>query len=199
MFDDACLGGRRLDGLRAPDTMQEAGGRKAVQRLADVELAEPRFVHEPGDVAPAVNETDERLLLHRQLRTALLEPSAIELEHDVEARNLLLDEAPLIHPARPLEEERLGIDRHDEILLVRLDVGLEVERPLVPREQVEDGFLDLQLDVAMQLLARDELSLHEDLAQPLVTLRVLVVDGFVELRLRDQPILHENVAEPITA
>ena len=49
----------------------------------------------------------------------------------------------------------------------------------------------------MQLLARERALLDEQLAEPLVALRVLRVDGRIELRLRDHAVLHEHVAEAV--
>ena len=45
--------------------MNEARGRQTVERLPDVEFAEARFIHEPGDIALAVDERNECLLLRR--------------------------------------------------------------------------------------------------------------------------------------
>jgi hypothetical protein len=89
--------------LRPTHAMQEPGGDEAVERLAGIELAEPGLVHQPRDVALAVDQSHERFLLDRQLGPALLETVAVHLEHEIEARNLLLDQAPLVDASRALE------------------------------------------------------------------------------------------------
>jgi hypothetical protein len=90
-----------------------------------------------------VEQLGDDLLLARQLDVAFRRPLAVEVEHEIEARDLLLDQAPLVDAARPFEQQRLGVDRHEEVLLLGLDVALEVERPRGPREQVVDRLFDL--------------------------------------------------------
>src|SRR5688572_13763843 len=117
MLRDARVGAHRLRRLRASHAMQESGGREPVKRLADVELA--------------VDQPDERLLLRGETRVTLLQPRAVDFEDEVEARDLLLDQAPFVDAPRTFEQERFRIDRDEEVLGVRGNVGLEVERSLV--------------------------------------------------------------------
>ena len=74
-------------------------------------------------VARAVDEIEHRSLLAasaaRRSSTSL---RAIHLEDDVERRNLLLDQAPLVDAARALEQQRLRVDRHEVVVLVGRDV-----------------------------------------------------------------------------
>ncbi len=121
----------------------------------------------------------------------------IDGEDQVEARDLLLDQAPLVDATRPLEQERLGVDRDEDVLRVGTDVGLERERPLRPGEEEVDRLLDLVLDVLVQLLAGEEALRDEDLAQLSIRRLPLQRDGGVEFGAGDQPVLHQQVAEPV--
>ena len=102
------LGGR---GRGAPRPMQEAGGEEPVERLPHLELPEPRVLDQPMDVPLAVDQREESLLGHGERHFADGQVIAIDDEDHVERRNLLLDQAPLVHPTRALEQQRLGIDR----------------------------------------------------------------------------------------
>ena len=172
--------------------MEKARSSETIQRLAGVELTEPRLIDEARDVALPVNQPHERLLLDGELGTALLEPVPVDIEHDVEARNLLLDQAPLVHAPRALEQQRLRVDRHEK----SCSTGAlrHVERLAL---EWSTRLRDPQPDVAMQLFTRDTFALDEDLAEPLVALRVLHGHALIELRLRDEPVLDENVAEAV--
>ena len=54
-----------------------------------------------------------------ELRVARGEAPGVELEDEIEARHLLLDQAPLVHAARAFEQQRLRIDRHEHVVIVR--------------------------------------------------------------------------------
>src|SRR5205814_8931664 len=75
------------------------------------------------------------------------QPISVETEHDVEARDLLLDERPLVYPARAFEEQRLRIDRYAFSAILGLDVGLEIESAARPGEQRVDGVFRVQRPV----------------------------------------------------
>jgi hypothetical protein len=76
-------------------------------------------------VASSVEQWHQCLLLHRQLHIRRLEARAVEREHDVKGRNLLLDQSPLVDAPRPFEQERLRVDADEKVLFVRHHVGLE--------------------------------------------------------------------------
>src|ERR1019366_4295400 len=184
---------------RLAHAMQKARGGKTVQPLAHLELHEPRILDEREHVSPAVDERHQDRLFPRELRAALLEALEIDVEHDVERGNLLLDQAPLVHAPRPLQQERLGVDHHQEVLLLRADVRLEIERSLCPREQEVDGLLDLQPDLLVQVVARDDAEPDEDFAESLVALLFLGLDRLLQLRGRDRAAFQEDVAEPVAS
>ena len=198
MLLDARLGHPRLGrGLRASDAVDETSRDQPVDRLADLELDQPRLVDDRLHVPMPVDEIDHGALLVGELGVARFDVRAVDLEHDVEARDLLLDEVPLVHASRALEQQRLGIDRDEQILFLGMNVGLEVERSLHPGEQEIHRLLDLAAHVLVQLLARQGALLHEQLADALVPMLHLRRDGGVELILRDDAVLHEHVAEPV--
>ena len=90
--------------------MREAGGDEAVKRLAHVELHQPGILHDLLDVAGAVEQRQDPLLLAGQRHARLPDVRRVRREDEVEARNLLLDDAPLVHPAGALQQQHLGID-----------------------------------------------------------------------------------------
>jgi hypothetical protein len=122
---------------------------------------------------------------------------AVRLEHQVQRGDLLLDQAPLVDPPRPLQQEVLRVDRHLEGALFRALVGLEVEGALRPGEEEVDRLLDLDADVVLHLVARDGAAADQDLAQPLARRLRLVVDGGEEVPCVEQPVLDEQVAQPV--
>src|SRR6266571_2449830 len=111
--------------------------------------------------------------------------------------DLLLDQAPLVHPARALEEQRLGVDRNQEILTLGADVHLEVEGALRPGEQVVDRLLDLHAHVALEVRLGEHAHPDQDLTQLLAVLLGLAVDRRLELALGDLAVLHHDVAQPV--
>src|SRR5439155_6929281 len=149
-------------------------------------------------VARAVEQREEALL---RVGEALADREVLLVreENQVERRNLLLDQAPLVDPARTFKEQRLGADRHQEILLLGPHLGFEVERPLRPREQVVDGFLDLNPHVALEVLLREDPHPHQDLPELPVALPELQLDRRVQLVRADRAVLDEDVPQPIAA
>src|SRR3989441_10354241 len=90
---------------------------------------------------------------------------------------------PLVDAPRALHQERLdgNADRH---LGGDLALGLlgEGEVALVPAHHLEDDFLDLEADLALDLALRDHTERHEDLAEPaLVALTLLHVARPLEI------------------
>src|SRR2546426_11109076 len=190
---DLLVGRRRF----APRPMHEAGGDQPVQRLPNLELAESRVLDDLVDVAAAVEQRKDALLRIGELRLADREAVLVELEDQVERRDLFLDQAPLVHAAGALEQQRLGVDRDQEVLPLRPDVDLEVEGSLRPGEQVVHRLLDLNAHVALQVGLRDDSHPDEALSQLLVARGGLPVDGRGELLLGDLAVLHEDIAQPV--
>ncbi len=188
-----------FDRLRLADALRESGGDESVNRLADLELAEPRLLDDADHVALSVEQLHHHRLLFGQGHSGGSELPAVDVEHEVETGDLLLDEAPLVDTTRALEQQRLGVDRHQQILLFGMNFRLEVERPLRPREQVVDGLLDLRADLRVQCIPRHRALRHQQLADTLVALPRLRADGRVELDLRDRPRLEQDVADAIAA
>ena len=85
-----------------PSRCAKPGGDEPVQRLADVELEQAGVVDQPRHVALAVQQRQEPLLLGGERDAGGRQPRAVHHEDQVEGRDLLLDEAPLVHPARAL-------------------------------------------------------------------------------------------------
>src|ERR1019366_6502964 len=75
----------------------------------------------------------------------------------------------------------------------------EVERSLRPREEEVDGLLDLQPDLLVQVVARDDAEPDEDFSEPLVALLFLGLDRLLQLGGRDRAALQQDVAEPVAA
>jgi hypothetical protein len=139
-------GERRCSSLPS-DGQKEGCVHQSIQRLPDLELADARVADQSIDVAVSVDDRKQRLLLggkrvpvHHQART-------VETEHDIEARDLLLDERPLVDPPRALQQERLRIDGDALGAIFRLHAGLEVEGAARPREQRVDGVLRVERPV----------------------------------------------------
>ena len=164
-----------------PHPAREAGGDQPEERLAHLELDQPAFLHHLAHVAGPVEQRHQRPLLRRELGRRLAEVGAIHREDQVERRDLLLDQAPLVYPAGALEEEVLRVDPHEEVLALRPHARLEVEGPRVPGEQVVHRLLDLHPDVALELVPRDGALLHQDLAQLLLPLPALPVHRLLQL------------------
>ena len=80
----------------------------------------------------------------------------------------------------PSSRRQLGVDPHEEVLLLGPDAGLEVEGPRRPGEQVVDGLLDLQPHVALELLALERAELDQDLAELVLAVAFLAVDRLLQ-------------------
>ena len=111
--------------------------------------------------------------------------------------NLLLDQAPLVDAARALEQQRLRADRHRDVLRIGQHVGLERERALRPREQQVDRFLDLVLEVLVQLLALDVPRRHQQVAEAPLRLGACSAIADSSAARRDESVLDEDVAKPV--
>ncbi len=77
-------------------------------------------------------QTEQPFLRLFELHVGVGDVLPIDVEDQVEAGDLLFDQAPLVHPARAFEQQRLGIDPHQEVL-IRPHAGLEVEGALRSR------------------------------------------------------------------
>src|SRR5213592_3080045 len=195
---DARVGDLRVDGRRgAARAVHEPRRDQPVQRLADLELAEPRVFDHLVHAARAVEQGQDPLLGVGELPLADREPILVHDEDQVERRNLFLDQAPLVDAPRPLEQQRLRVDRDEEILALGADVRLEVERPLGPGEQVEHRLLDLHPHVALEVRLRDHPHADQDLTELFAVLLALPVDGRVEMLRGDLLVLHEDVAQAV--
>src|SRR5258708_25871238 len=150
-------------------------------------------------VTHSIDELEHDALLLGELCLIGVGLGAIDLEDEVEARDLLLDQAPLVDPPRPLEKQRVRTDRHERVLVIGRDIRLEVERALGPREEEIHRLLDLHLEELLELVARQRPKLDEDLSDLLVATTDLGVDRSVQLLLGDHPVFHEHVAEPVAA
>jgi hypothetical protein len=101
--------------------------------LPDLELAEPRLVDERRDVAVAVDRAARGAAARRVRWTPLFASRrASSAKTRVEARDLLLDQAPLVDAREHFQQQRLGVDRDEVALVVGLDAGLEAERAVRP-------------------------------------------------------------------
>src|SRR5207247_3378616 len=87
----------------ATDAMNESRGEQSIQRLAHLELHETgRFDH-ARDVAPPIEVLEYALLLTAEWKIGRRELAPVRVEHHVEARDLLLNLAPLVHAPRAFE------------------------------------------------------------------------------------------------
>ncbi len=179
--------------------LDEPGREQSVQRLADVELAHRRDVDDSGHVARAVEQGQDGLLLVGETVGGRAELVPGAMVDEVEGRDLLLDQAPLVHPPRTLEQQALGVERDEERLVRRQPVRREAERALLPGEQVVDRLLDLQPDEALELAAVDRPGVDEDAAELPLAAAPLLLDRRAELLLRDPAALDQHVAEPVEA
>ena len=136
--------------------MGEPGGDQSEQGLPHLELDQPGFLDHLLHVAGPVEQRQQPPLLRRELGRRLAEVVPVHREDQVEGRDLLLDQAPLVDPPGALEQQVLGVDPDEEILPLRPDAGLEVEGPRGPGEQVVHRLLDLEADVVLQLGPRDQ-------------------------------------------
>ena len=133
--------------------MGEPGRDQAVERLPDLELHHAGLVDDLLDVARAVEQRQQPLLL-APTASGADSPMCAWSTEKIRSNdgNLLLDQAPLVHPPRALEQQELRVDPDQEVLALGTDAGLEVEGPRGPGEQVVDRLLDLEPDVALELL-----------------------------------------------
>src|SRR6185437_1948696 len=124
-----------------------AGHEQTVQGLRCDELSEPGLCDECADIPLAIDERNELLLFRRQL--ALYRHHAVTIHgvHDVERRDLLRDQRPLIDATRALEEQRLRIYGMHGHAFVRSRAGFEVERALRPCEEQIDRFFGAEIPV----------------------------------------------------
>src|SRR2546425_6566772 len=114
---DAGIGDVPVHGRRgAARAMHEAGGDQAVQRLADLEFAEPGVLDHLVHVARAVEQRQHALLRFGERGLADREPVLVDGEDQVERGDLLLDQAPLVDAARAFEQQRLRVDVDEEVL-----------------------------------------------------------------------------------
>ena len=91
-------GGRRRRG--SADLVGEPGGDQAVERLPGLELGEARGFDHRAEVAAAVQQGENPPLRLGELRLMSLDLSVEHRIDQVEAGDLLLDQAPLVHPPR---------------------------------------------------------------------------------------------------
>src|SRR4029077_3322907 len=186
--------GRRRAAARA---VHEPRRDQTVERLADLEFPQPRILDDLVHVTRSIEQRQEALLRIGEFPFADGEAVLVDREDQIERRNLLLDQAPLIDPPGTLEEQRLRIDRDQEVLPLRTDVRLEVERALRPREQVEDRLLDLHAHVALEVGLGEHVHRDQHLAELLAMLFGLPLDGGEELLLADPIVFHQDVAQPV--
>src|SRR5690606_25783798 len=104
---------------------------------------------------------------------------------------------PLVDAACSLEEQALGVDRQPDLRVLRLLVDLEVEAPPRPREERIDRLLDLDADVALELLAGDPPQLDEPFAELLVGVLRLATHRLGELIVADHAVAHQEVAQTV--
>src|SRR2546426_3017881 len=177
-----------------------AGTFKTEQRLGHLEVGASELRRQPTDGSLAVDERQHFPLRRQQVELAA--PSLgwrRERRHDAHVRNPVLDARPLVDAARALHQERLdgNADRH---LGGDLALGLlgEGEVALVPAHHLEDDFLDLEADLALDLALRDHTERHEDLAESaLVTLTLLHVASPLEIGLGDLAGAQQQRAERV--
>jgi hypothetical protein len=177
--------------------LREPGREQSVQGLPYVELRHAGGLDDGVDVVLPVQQSHDPSLLFGEGHVTGGQASPIHAEHHVKGGDLLLDQAPFIHPTRPFEQERLGIDRDHEILRVGLDVALERERPAAPGEEEVHGFLDLHLGESLQLRALEPAGFHQHVAQAFAPGRALV-HGLRQFFARDPAALDQQVAQPVT-
>src|SRR5438132_14389866 len=104
--------------------MHESGGDQAVQRLADLEFPEPGVLDHLVHVARAVEQRQHALLRFGERRLADREPVLVDGEDQVERGDLLLDQAPLVYPARAFWAQRLRADVDEAVLALGPQLAL---------------------------------------------------------------------------
>src|SRR5690606_8648626 len=112
----------------------------------------------------------------------------LDLEDEVERRDLLLDQAPLVDAPGALEEQALRIDREQDLRVVRPLVDLEVEAPARPGEERVYRLLGLDPDVVLELFPGQQTFLDQQLAQPTLRGGRLLRDHLLESLVIDNAI-----------
>src|SRR5690606_3567949 len=189
--------GRRRLALLSPGGLHQAGLDQPEYRLADVELHQTRLVDDVLYAARTVEQGQDRALFRREIDLGTFHESVGGGEDDIQGRDLLLDQRPLVDPTSPLQEYALGVDPDPQRPLLWLLVRLEGERALGPGEQSVHRLFDLQADVTLELLSGDGTALDQDLAQPDSAARSLNLDCGGELLRVHQPILDQQVSEAV--
>src|SRR2546423_13121729 len=95
----------------------------------------------------SVKKWKQCFLLWRESVPVSGQARAVNAVDDIEARDLLLDERPLVDSSRALEQQRLGVNRNPFGSLFGLNARLEVERPARPGEKRVDGVLGVERTV----------------------------------------------------
>ena len=85
--------------------MDEARVQQTVERFADLELDLTRIVDDPLHVAAAVDHLEHRAPLVVQGDVAFSDLRSVALEDDIERRDLLFDQPPLVDTARAFEQQ----------------------------------------------------------------------------------------------
>jgi hypothetical protein len=199
LLDPGVAGARRQAGRRRARAAYVPGGDEAIERLPHLELHHAGLVDQLLHVPRAIEQGQELLLRLGERHALFGLVGAVGGEQQVETRDLLLDQAPLVHPARAFEQQPLRVDLHEKVLPIGTHAGLEVERAGRPGEQEVDRFLDLQADVVLQLLAGEHAHAHEDLAQARFAVTGLGVDGVLQLLQRDALVPDQHVAQAVPA
>src|SRR5918993_114724 len=106
--------------------MGEAGREQAVERLADFELDEAGLFDDLLHVPGTVEKRQERPLRGRQGHVGILDVGLVYGEDEIERRDLLLDQAPLVDAPGALEKEAFRVDRDQEVFALGTDARLEV-------------------------------------------------------------------------
>jgi hypothetical protein len=147
--------------------------------------------------ARAIEQRHDSLLLGRQSDTRSCEALAIDGEDEIQRWNLLLDETPFVDSARGLEQETVRTDRDRGLAFVGSLARLEEEGATRPGEEMEDSLFDLQHDVAVELLLRQQTLIDEHLAEPAVRPAGLLTEHCFEPVGREQSIADQQIAQAV--
>lgn len=198
MLRHLALGRRLPTGGAASHPLDVTGREQTVQRLAHVELPQPRSFDDGGHIVCAIEHGQETLLHFAQRHLALRHPRAIYLEDEVETRNLLFDQRPLIDTAGAFKQQRIGTDGEEWRLAPRVLVGLERERTVRPSEQMVDGFLHLLMILSQHRVPRNGAQGEQGVRQFTIVVRRNAGLQTREIVSRDHPQAHETIAQPVT-
>ena len=172
-------GRRRCGG----DSPKSSGAEQPVQHATDLEVGEAGDVHEVARRARPVEQRQQSALGldQRLVGVHAAAPLALERKDGVERGDLLGDYAPLVHAARALEQQAVGVEAAARRRLLGPHTRLEREGAAGPGEERVDRLLDLPTHLTLDILGREEAELTQHRAETLPRDRLLHGDGLRQL------------------